>query len=549
VTVFHVRASLFSYPQLFFMSLLLLVVSYWVGLMVELRQVTAPRLPPFAPKSAEEAGKQKYGWLGAWLASKIVSKVPRVMLAFLLWLSCQTRFLFSAYFFLFAQDDVGMASASPLICAALVFSIFMMIPNILVLLTTLPELVTDWRKGKSSEKAYSTGPYEVAALDDDLRITSDLRQQLCKHMCRSITVVIPCYMPNEESIIFEVLSFYRTQATEYPGELRVMVVWNSPHCHPEVEDELSRLEAEWAALTVHYNFWSTSKSDNLNMAIDLLETEIALLNDADTMVSAASMCRASMHIEAGYDIAQSHNLHCWMDTVGRPESGRFVFGSLATLADSTKPANMSTQGFFGHSPFNGRGGFWRVSALKKTGFDHQTVGEDHDAAYRGFACFGLRGILDNNMLCQEREPPSFKALVSQRIRWETAALQMRRTFVWILRSPHYSAVETFVLMWSSNTNMPLQQLPMQMASLLASTVLWNGLSVWDPRLLASAEPGRATVALQVATVMFIAMVGLYLVLVFGELCLRCLSTRYRPRWLWSFFVVVLGAAGLLLGWC
>jgi endonuclease/exonuclease/phosphatase (EEP) superfamily protein YafD len=66
--VFHVRASLFSYPQLFFMSLLLLVVSYWVGLMVELRQVTAPRLPPFAPKSAEEAVSRRvaglaHGWL------------------------------------------------------------------------------------------------------------------------------------------------------------------------------------------------------------------------------------------------------------------------------------------------------------------------------------------------------------------------------------------------------------------------------------------------------------------------------------------------------
>jgi len=46
-----------------------------------------------------------------------------------------------------------------------------------------------------------------------------------------------------------------------------------------------------------------------------------------------------------------------------------------------------------------------VSALKLVGFDHRSIGEDHDAGYRAIAYFGAKGILDPNMLCQEREAP------------------------------------------------------------------------------------------------------------------------------------------------
>merc|ERR1712100_303508 len=77
-------------------------------------------------------------------------------------------------------------------------------------------------------------------------------------------------------------------------------------------------------------------------------------------------------------------------------------------------------------------------------------GEDHDAAYRGFAYYGFKGILDNNMLCQEQEPPDCDSLVKQRIRWETAALEMRHTFMWILLS--------------QNCNMSCQSFPLQVAT-------------------------------------------------------------------------------------
>jgi len=157
------------------------------------------------------------------------------------------------------------------------------------------------------------------------------------------------------------------------------------------------------------------------------------------------------------------------------------YGILITIGDATKPQNMSTQSPFKHAPFNGRGGFWRTSALQQVGFDHRTVGEDHDAGYRGCAYFGFKGILDMNMLCQEQEPPDCKALPSQRIRWETAALEMRRPFSWILRSPHYGRFETFVLLWGqlqSNCNMPFQSLPFQVATSIPIVMLKSWLSIY-----------------------------------------------------------------------
>merc|ERR1711957_1096603 len=81
------------------------------------------------------------------------------------------------------------------------------------------------------------------------------------------------------------------------------------------------------------------------------------------------------------------NSHCLYDCRGTPgdenERQCHPYGILITIGDATKPQNMSTQTSFKHSPFNGRGGFWRTSALKQVGFDHRTVGEDHDAGYRG----------------------------------------------------------------------------------------------------------------------------------------------------------------------
>jgi hypothetical protein len=415
---------------------------------------------------------------------------------------------------------------------------------------------------KPAARAYKTGPYEVCLLEDDAREDSELNLRLRAHQCRSVTVVIPAYMPNEEEILFDVLDYYRGQQAIYPGEMCVLLVWNSPRDHPATEEALRHLQDEWQGLQVHRHVHSTSKCDNLNLAIDLLRTEMALLNDMDTMVSAASMCRASLHLfEDGYDLAQSANTHCYMDCAGSTESGNFCYGSLITAFDASKPLNQSSQGIWGHSPFNGRGGFWRSSALRAVGFDHRCIGEDHDAAFRGFAYFGFKGILDPNMLCQEREPPNCSALTSQRVRWETAGLELRRVLPWIARSEHYSRMEVFVffyshLIWGS-ANMPLQSIPFQLCAVLPfgmvksyfllhvfggkhDTVasMWRHcvgqdcLAVFN---LSWAWGQEEPIALPLSVVVFGALLSVMLLTCLADHALRIATTRYRPLLPWAVF--------------
>jgi len=248
------------------------------------------------------------------------------------------------------------------------------------------------------------------------------------------------------------------------------------------------------------------------------------------------------------------NSHCLYDCRGTPGDDKerqcHPYGVLITIGDATKPQNMSTQTPFKHAPFNGRGGFWKTTSACKVGFDHRTVGEDHDAGYRGCAYFGMKGILDMNMLCQEQEPPNCSALTSQRIRWETAALEMRRTFSWIIRSPHYTNYEIFVLLWSQlqmNCNLPLQALPFQVATAIPLIVLKGWVMIyafgevsdtnfcakrectWSFHITNPANGNHWIVALPLPMVIFVVCGLLYVVVNAFDFGVRVVSTRYRPR--------------------
>lgn len=548
ITFFFIRRSLYALPEHFAAALVILLATYIVGMMADLMQRTPPRLPPFPPK-ASDISRPAYGWLGSWLASKFRTRRSRLVITFILWASYQTRCLLILYFSTLTQQDDLTGDLDRLDTLFLISTVVAGIslwPNAMVCLASIPELSRDFWYNKKASKAYQTSAYEVCSIDEDAKEDCELKKQLKTHECRSLTVVVPCYMPNEEEIIFDVIEYYKNQEKDYPGTMRMMIIWNSPRDHPDTESKLKQAAMEWPALSCHRNTWSTSKCDNLNLAIDLLDqpeykTDIALLNDADTMVTGATMCRASMILyDKGYDIAQSHSTHCYIDKTGQPESGCFCFGVFATLFDATKPLNMSTQGIFGHSPFNGRGGFWRVSALTLCGFDHRTIGEDHDAAYRGFACYGLKGILDQNLLCQEREPPDCKSLTSQRIRWETAALEMRRTFPWILRSKYYGKVEAFVLIWSQlcwNCNLPFQSMPLQMMQLLPLATSKSYLM----KYVINPTNGEWVDEPHGYPMLFSVLLGVlitYLSVCLVDYCFRLQVTRYRPRILWMAFGIL-----------
>ena len=180
---------------------------------------------------------------------------------------------------------------------------------------------------------------------------------------------MPAYLPNEAEIVMDVLEWYREKEAEYPAGLRVMFVYNTPMDMPDIEKQLQDLTQEWPALSVHRCHNSTSKCDNLNLAISLLETDFALLNDTDTIVSVDTMKRASMRIFGEkYDICQAINIHCEEDWAGRPDGSRFCMGQLVTAEDSVVDWIKRVQNNIKRVPFNGRGGFWHTDALRAVGF-------------------------------------------------------------------------------------------------------------------------------------------------------------------------------------
>jgi len=564
---FAVRHSLYANPSFFLVIMVELAVAYVVGLMTDLLGDSEARLPPIVPKRTDKE-RPTYGWLGKQASKLFQTKLSRNLVTLCLYVTYMQKILMCILFHhISVKDDMAFIgdNLDLLFQISIGLAIVSLLPNIICDCATLPEFLTDFMNTKHASKGCKTDPFEVAIIDEDNvenGLQGEFSEKLRDHKCCSITVVIPCYMPNEEEIIYDILDYYRQQEKRYPGVMKVLVVYNSPDEHPEVDAKFNALMAEWPAFRWRNDMLSTSKCDNLNTAIDNLTTDVALLNDADTMVSAETFIRASLLITGGkeedqVDIAQSHSTYCEEDIRGYPESGWFCFGGLITMADSSKPKNMATQGMFKHSPFNGRGGFWRVSALKVVGFDHRIIGEDHDAAYRGFAYYGLKGILDPNMICQERSPPDCASLTKQRVRWETAALEMRRTFPWVLRSKYYSKFEAFTLIWSqlyANANLPLQYMPMQVFMMIPLSItkayiykhVFGGPDAsW--RVMCQNEDcethfklGENEITLPFAFMVFLSIFTVVTFLWFFDCFIRCAVTRYRPRGLWcfsSFFIL------------
>jgi len=435
---------------------------------------------------------------------------------------------------------------------------------------------------KKASRSYTTGVWDICELDEDKDGPGAQLKQILQNPVLDTTIVLPCYLPNEEDILPFVLDHYMKQyeqlakyeASSVKCKKEVLVVYNSPNQHPDfppvIKDWQQKYDAKGFKLTVRENKESTSKCDNLNFACEIIETEVALCNDADTMLDWTCIVRGSEHIRNGYDLAQAMNSHCLYDRNGTPgdenERQCHPYGILITIGDATKPQNMSTQTPFKHAPFNGRGGFWRTASLKKVGFDHRTVGEDHDAGYRGFAYFGFKGLLDMNMLCQEQQPPDCAALTSQRIRWETAALEMRRTFSWILRSPHYGRFETFVLLWGqmqSNCNMPFQSLAFQVVGCMPLIMLKSWLSIYALGSVTDANMSlqklcerdncvisfedianpftgnHFNIALPLPVAIFVAMTIAFICINAFDFIIRVLTTRYRPSLMFFIYYGVL----------
>ena len=544
-----IRHTLFKNVWLFIVVNFELVASMAADMLCDFRRAAPARVPPF-PVKAMDNGKPSYGEFGEWMCKTFKSPFARVTITVLMlvWYNL-VPVVVTLYLFFFDTIKLGepIDALFIVVCTFSVLYTGILVRNTRLVLKGFSH---DLSHMKHSSNVYKTGPYDVAQLDagtggEGARETDRL---LAAHEFRACTVVLPAYLPNEAEIAIEMLTLYREIEKSYPAPMRVMFVYNSPKDMPEIESKLQQLADEWPSLSVHRHMTSTSKCDNLNLAISLLETDLVLLNDTDTIVSAESMKRASLHIfgENKYDIAQCINIHCAEDAAGRPDGHDFCMGGIITIEDSSVDVSKRIQTQMKRLPFNGRGGFWHSDALKAVCFDYRTVSEDHDSAYRAFTYFGCQGILDPNMMCQEREPPTCGELTKQRIRWESGATEIRRNLVWMLRSEHYdfSQLVSVATVQMSGWAFPWQSLPVKGIAILQLIVVKSfvvkliDFDTWGTAFTICLFGICVNIPWSVIFLMIMLSI-LSVVMSVPRFCFRVALVRYKPRWLYAVYLIVI----------
>lgn len=230
----------------------------------------------------------------------------------------------------------------------------------------------------------------------------------------AISVIVPCYLPNEENLIVATVMHIAT-CLEWPGKLTLYVVYNTPHRMPAAELALRALDGRifpgGRTVIILEAEGSTSKAENLDYAIERVSDPHVALYDADHRPEPGSLVAMMHHM----DWRKCH-------VVQGSTYIRNTHGSLLAKAVDAEffvthfvyfPA---MEALAGTGNFGGSNALWQTSVLKKYGFNRSMHCEDVDVS--------ARIILDNHRIrfCPtarsgELAPASFGALVTQRLRW------------------------------------------------------------------------------------------------------------------------------------
>ena len=223
-------------------------------------------------------------------------------------------------------------------------------------------------------------------------------------------IIVPCYLPNEQDIIMETVS--HMCAVEYPGELRVIVVYNTPEALP-VEKELQALGTLNGRTVCAFNVaGSQSKAHNLEFALTEVTEKVVVLFDADhhpnpdcvnILVSTLQRMPNVCAVQGAVLINR-----------GGPWLMRFILNGMewsSWCIWGPGIAEVAGSGYFG-----GACAAWRPDTLRTLGFDTVMQTEDIDLSIR--AC--SKGHTIQMMpLAQSLEmcPVGMRALYRQRLRW------------------------------------------------------------------------------------------------------------------------------------
>ncbi|MEU3710852.1 glycosyltransferase [Streptomyces catenulae] len=244
------------------------------------------------------------------------------------------------------------------------------------------------------------------------------------------SAVIAAYLPNEAATLVETVeSFLRL---EYPGELEIVLAYNTPHPLP-VEDTLREIARRDPRLVLLPVAGSTSKAQNVNAAVTRVRGEFVGIFDADHHPAPTAFRDAWHWLSNGYDVVQGH---CVIRNGDSSRIARLVAVEFEAIYAVSHPGRARLYGF---GLFGGSNGFWRTDLLARTRMHGSMLTEDIDSTLRALG-EGARFAVDRTLLSRELAPTTATALWNQRTRWAQGWLQVTLTHLWrALRSPVFTA--------------------------------------------------------------------------------------------------------------
>jgi len=229
----------------------------------------------------------------------------------------------------------------------------------------------------------------------------------------SLTVLLPCYLPNEQPIVMSTIT-HLIHNLEYGYPFRLIVCYNTPK-PMAFEDELRKLDgfvyANGRSVQILKVEGSTSKAENLNCALESVDTDLVALYDADHHPDAHSLLIASAHM-AARDIAcvqGSTYLRSLPNLMAVYINAEFFVTHFVFF-----PAMQFLTSF---GIFGGSNALWRTASLKAYQFRHDVQTEDIDVSIRSSLSGHVKISFCPECRSGELPPRTFRDLYRQRLRW------------------------------------------------------------------------------------------------------------------------------------
>ena len=259
-----------------------------------------------------------------------------------------------------------------------------------------------------------------------------LRERRAELSQIGVTVLLPCYLPNEHEIMWSTIA-HIIERIEYDFPFTVICCYNTPQ-PMIVEDTLSKVDGtvypNGRRLRILKVEGSSSKAENLNAALRIVDTPNVVIYDADHHPDPESLLVATAAMEA-------HGVSCVQGSTHlrtRPNLlAAYINAEFFVTHFVFFPAMqfITRMGVFG-----GSNALWRTDALRAYQFRDDVQTEDIDLSTR--ALLGGRVTIRFEPRCRSGElpPATFRALYRQRLRWalgwDQVTLQHCST-IWVAR--------------------------------------------------------------------------------------------------------------------